>query len=148
MKATGSVFDYHKYASVFKVPNVAYLFFLKIVSALPLGIFQAMFSIFAMDYFHLNAKQNGMVLSYVGIMGMVSSSLFSLVYTTVKFLDSLKFHRGIIFPGCLLYIQFMLFLTIFTWNYYPWLLPNLHLMLVYTLFIWQYYSQVSSFISY
>lgn len=30
-----------------------------------------MFSIFAMEYFHLKAKENGMVLSYVGIMSMV-----------------------------------------------------------------------------
>ena len=48
-----------------------YVFGIKIVSAIPLGVLQAMFSIVAMDYFHLDAKSNGLVLSYVGIIGMV-----------------------------------------------------------------------------
>jgi len=54
-----------------------YVFIIKVVSALPIGILQAMFSIVAMDYFHLDAKSNGLVLSYVGIMAMVGSTFLS-----------------------------------------------------------------------
>lgn len=70
-KSSGSLFDYGKYASIFQVPHFTYLFAIKIITGLPIGIFQAMFSIFAMDYFHLEAKHNGMVLSYVGVMSMI-----------------------------------------------------------------------------
>ena len=66
------MFDIKKYASIFQTDNFTYLFAVKIISGFPIGIFQSMFSIFAMEYFHLKAKENGMVLSYVGIMSMVS----------------------------------------------------------------------------
>ena len=65
------MFDIKKYASIFQTDNFTYLFAVKIISGFPIGIFQSMFSIFAMEYFHLKAKENGMVLSYVGIMSMV-----------------------------------------------------------------------------
>ena len=70
-----SIFDIKHILSLLKNPAVAYLLLVKCVVGLPFGIFQAMFSIVAMEYFKLGLKENGMVLSYVGILKMVSASL-------------------------------------------------------------------------
>ena len=70
-KATGSVFDVKKYAKIFESRNFTYMFVLKIVSGVPFGVFQAMFSLSSMEYFKLSAKENGMILSYVGVTTML-----------------------------------------------------------------------------
>lgn len=72
------------------MPNFTYIFVIKMVSAMPLGILQAMFSMVAMDYFHLEPKGNGLVLSYVGIMGMVGFVL-SYLFLCCCFLWRTKF---------------------------------------------------------
>ena len=41
-------------------------------SALPLGIFQSMFSVVIIENFKLSAEQNGYLMSYVGFIIMVS----------------------------------------------------------------------------
>lgn len=40
-------------------------------TGLPIGVFQSMFSVFAMETFKLPAEQNGYLLSYVGVLTMV-----------------------------------------------------------------------------
>ena len=87
ISASGGVFDLKKYSSIFVVPNFMYVFGIKIVSAIPLGVLQAMFSIVAMDYFHLDAKNNGLVLSYVGVIGMVKN--FDFYIRIINILPSL-----------------------------------------------------------
>lgn len=54
-----------------KFPGVMRIFLIKIISGLPTGIFQVMFSIIAMDFFKLEAKQNGYLMAYFGIVQMV-----------------------------------------------------------------------------
>ena len=39
---------------------------------MPIGVFQSMFSVVALETFHLPAEQNGYLLSYVGVLTMVS----------------------------------------------------------------------------
>ena len=41
------------------------------VAGLPIGVFQSMFSVVALETFELPAEQNGYLLSYVGILTMV-----------------------------------------------------------------------------
>ena len=53
---------------------MAYLLAVKCICGVPFGIFQSMFSIVAMDYFKLDPKENGFVLSYAGILGIVSAA--------------------------------------------------------------------------
>ena len=63
-----------KIFKILKIPKVAYLLAVKCICGIPFGIFQSMFSIVAMEYFKLGPKENGIVLSYVGILSIVSSS--------------------------------------------------------------------------
>ncbi|XP_047145444.1 solute carrier family 22 member 18 isoform X1 [Hydra vulgaris] len=83
-----SVFDMKKYISIFQLPNFTYLFVIKTISSFPIGVFQAMFSVFTMDYFHLSAKENGIVLSYVGITGMIVQGLCT-DFLTRRFSESM-----------------------------------------------------------
>lgn len=41
-------------------------------SGIPIGVFQSMFSVVAMETFKLLPEQNGYMMSYVGILTMVS----------------------------------------------------------------------------
>ena len=41
------------------------------IAGLPIGVFQSMFSVVALETFKLPAEQNGYLLSYVGILTMV-----------------------------------------------------------------------------
>ena len=41
-------------------------------AGIPLGMFQSMFSIFAIEKFNLAADQNGYIMSYIGVLSMVS----------------------------------------------------------------------------
>ena len=52
--------------------TVLYLMVVKIITGIPFGIFQSMFSVVAMDYFKLGPQHNGFVMSYVGLLTIVS----------------------------------------------------------------------------
>jgi len=117
----GSIFDFKKYASIFEAPNFSYLFMIKAVSGLPIGIFQAMFSIFAMDYFHLEAKDNGFVLSYVGIMSMLVQG-FGIGYLNKRFTEDVLIKYSIIA------ISLGYFLLIFVSNIWVFLIVLLPLI--------------------
>lgn len=85
-KSTGNVFDIKKYSSIFALPNFTFLFSIKVISAIPLGILQSMFSVVAMDYFNLQPQSNGLVLSYVGVLAMLVQGLI-VGYLTKRFQD-------------------------------------------------------------
>ena len=55
---------------------VRYIIILKIVVGIPVGIFHSMFTIVNIEKFGLTAESNGHLLSYVGIITMVSDYLF------------------------------------------------------------------------
>ena len=58
---------------VFNNPTVLHLMILKGVSGLPIGILHSMFTLIMIDHFHLTPDLNGYVLSYIGVVSMVSS---------------------------------------------------------------------------
>ncbi|KAL1007637.1 hypothetical protein UPYG_G00089350 [Umbra pygmaea] len=66
-----SVFDLGEITRLMKFPSVARTFTVKILSGLPSGIFQVMFSIIAMNFFHLEPAQNGYLMAYFGIVSMI-----------------------------------------------------------------------------
>ncbi|XP_056317864.1 solute carrier family 22 member 18 [Danio aesculapii] len=66
-----SVFNMGEITRLMKFPGVAKTFTVKIISGLPTGIFQVMFSIIAMNFFQLKAEQNGYLMAYFGIVQMV-----------------------------------------------------------------------------
>ena len=62
--------------TLLKIPMVRYIIILKIVVGIPVGIFHSMFTIVNIEKFGLTAESNGHLLSYVGIITMVSDYLF------------------------------------------------------------------------
>uniref|UniRef100_A0A8C9SRH0 Organic cation transporter-like protein 2 n=1 Tax=Scleropages formosus TaxID=113540 RepID=A0A8C9SRH0_SCLFO len=69
--AKGSVFNLGEITRLMKFPGVAKTFTVKIISGLPGGVFQVMFSIIAMDFFQLKAEQTGYLMAYIGVVQMV-----------------------------------------------------------------------------
>ncbi|XP_062845679.1 solute carrier family 22 member 18 isoform X2 [Trichomycterus rosablanca] len=70
-KSANSVFNLGEIVRLTKFPGVAKTFTIKIVSGLPAGVFQVMFSIIAMNFFQLQAEQNGYLMAYFGVLQMV-----------------------------------------------------------------------------
>ncbi|KAM4602366.1 solute carrier family 22 member 18 [Polymixia lowei] len=70
-KNTKSVFNLGEITRLMKFPGVTRTFCVKVVSGLPTGIFQVMFSIIAMNFFKLQPEQNGYLMAYFGIVQMV-----------------------------------------------------------------------------
>lgn len=56
------------------IPMVLYVLVLKTVVGVPAGIFHSMFTIINIERFQLTPETNGRLLSYVGILTMVSVS--------------------------------------------------------------------------
>uniref|UniRef100_A0A8C1G9M6 Organic cation transporter-like protein 2 n=1 Tax=Cyprinus carpio TaxID=7962 RepID=A0A8C1G9M6_CYPCA len=69
--SSNSVFNLGEIMRLMKFPGVAKTFTVKIISGLPAGIFQVMFSIIAINFFQLKAEQNGYLMAYFGIVQMV-----------------------------------------------------------------------------
>ena len=67
-----SVFDYQAILALLKIPMVRYIVILKVVVGIPVGVFHSMFAMVNIDKFGLTAETNGHLLSYVGIVTMVS----------------------------------------------------------------------------
>ena len=67
-----SVFSVKKILELLKIPTVFFLITIKIITGIPFGIFQSMFSLVSMEYFKLEPQQNGFVMSYVGGLSIVS----------------------------------------------------------------------------
>ena len=91
-KEDQSVLNVKRIWKILKIPKVAYLLAIKCICGIPFGIFQSMFSIVAMEYFKLGPKENGIVLSYVGILSIVSICLeYSLFHLLQDRLFSIVF---------------------------------------------------------
>ncbi|CAL1535727.1 unnamed protein product [Lymnaea stagnalis] len=66
-----NVFSIRKILDLMKAPGAFFLIAIKIATGTPIGIFQSMFSIVALDMFKLPAEQNSYIMSYIGIMAMI-----------------------------------------------------------------------------
>lgn len=122
-----SVFNLGEITRLMKYPGVAKTFTVKIISGLPTGIFQVMFSIISMNFFQLQAEQNGYLMAYFGIVQMVIqgvvigrlSSRFS-EYSLMLFCIGLSSLVGIamammttVLHFCLIVIPMMFSLSVF-----------------------------------
>lgn len=61
-----------KILHLLKIPTVFFLIVVKVITGIPFGIFQSMFSLVSMEFFNLEPQQNGFVMSYVGCLSIVS----------------------------------------------------------------------------
>lgn len=66
------MFDYQAVMALLKIPMVRYILLLKMVVGIPVGVFHSMFTMVNIDKFGLTAETNGHLLSYVGVITMVS----------------------------------------------------------------------------
>lgn len=66
-----SIFSVKKITELLQIPAVFFLITVKIITGVPFGIFQSMFSLVSMEYFKLEPRQNGFVMSYVGGLSIV-----------------------------------------------------------------------------
>lgn len=58
--------------SLLRIPGVLMIVLLKTVVGIPAGVFHSMFSMVNMERYQLTPELNGQLLSYVGILTMVS----------------------------------------------------------------------------
>merc|ERR1712025_353552 len=66
-----SVFNVREILALFLIPEAKVILLMKSICGLPIGILQSMFSVIAIEQFDFPADQNGMVLSYIGILSMI-----------------------------------------------------------------------------
>merc|ERR1712012_1129793 len=81
-----SFLDFRKILGLLAIPKVGCLMLIKTVCAIPIGIFQSMFSIIAMEQFQLGADQNGMIMSYIGALSMFMQGVGISAFTS-RFTD-------------------------------------------------------------
>jgi len=79
-----SVLNLGEIAKLLFRPGVAMLLSIKLMSGVPIGILQSMFSIIAIEQFGLAADQTGMVLSYVGVISLLMQG-FGIGAITTRF---------------------------------------------------------------
>lgn len=79
------------------------LLMVKLISGIPIGVLHSMFGVLALNHFNLSAEVNGYVLSYIGIVSMISQGL--IVGRISKLgLDEWTIIKGAIFIICLGYL--------------------------------------------
>eukprot|EP00096_Caligus_rogercresseyi_P013377 TRINITY_DN6036_c0_g1_i1.p1 TRINITY_DN6036_c0_g1~~TRINITY_DN6036_c0_g1_i1.p1 ORF type:complete len:471 (+),score=77.89 TRINITY_DN6036_c0_g1_i1:161-1573(+) len=66
-KKTESILSFKKIIRPLLMPRSCLLLIIKLLCGLPLGIFQSMFSVIAIDKFGLEADKTGLLMSYIGI---------------------------------------------------------------------------------
>ena len=64
--------DLQAILSLLQIPTVLFIVILKTLVGIPAGIFHAMFAMVNMERFELTPETNGRLLSYVGILTLVS----------------------------------------------------------------------------
>lgn len=94
-KGDSSVFNLKKILRLLRIPKVAYLLAIKCICGIPFGIFQSMFSIVAMEYFKLGPKENGIVLSYVGVLSITVQGI-GIGLLTKRFKDAILVNWSIL----------------------------------------------------
>ncbi|XP_057294802.1 solute carrier family 22 member 18-like [Hydractinia symbiolongicarpus] len=67
-----SSFGLKEIIAVAKTKHMIYLLAIKTISGFPFSVLGAMFTLILMDYYMLGPKDNGIVLSYLGVVGMIT----------------------------------------------------------------------------
>lgn len=70
-----SLFDLKAITHVLLRPGVLPVFLIKVISGFPSGLFMVMFSIICMDFFRLEPAQSGYLLSFFGLLLMITQGL-------------------------------------------------------------------------
>ncbi|ELU12622.1 hypothetical protein CAPTEDRAFT_166600 [Capitella teleta] len=74
-KSTSQIFNLSRLLAVVKHPDAISLLIVKFISGIPIGVFQSMFAVIAMDTFKLAPDENGFLMSYVGVLTMITQGI-------------------------------------------------------------------------
>ncbi|WAR17334.1 S22AI-like protein [Mya arenaria] len=69
-KSSSALLDLKKWRELIMAPGALFLLLLKMATGTPIGIFQSMFQVIALEIFSLPADQNGYLMSYIGVLTM------------------------------------------------------------------------------
>ncbi|KAM7405738.1 hypothetical protein PAMP_000165 [Pampus punctatissimus] len=122
-----SLFNVGEITRLMKFPGVMETFVVKVVAGLPSGIFQAMFSIIAMEFFKLQPEQNGYLMAYFGLLSMVvqggvigrltarysENSLLILSIGVSSFVGLAQAYMQNVFQLCLIVVPMIFSLSVF-----------------------------------
>ena len=67
------LFSLEAILSLLRIPGVMFLVVVKTVVGIPAGVFHSMFSLVNLERFQLTPESNGHLLSYVGVVTMVTT---------------------------------------------------------------------------
>lgn len=67
------MFNLEAILSLLRIPGVLFLVLVKTIVGIPAGVFHSMFAMVNLERFQLTPESNGHLLSYVGVVTMVSS---------------------------------------------------------------------------
>ncbi|BFZ11456.1 hypothetical protein BsWGS_14495 [Bradybaena similaris] len=98
-----NVFSVRKISQLMLAPGALFLMSIKLATGVPIGIFQSMFSIVALDTFQLSAEHNSYLMSYVGVMAMLVQGVGIGIVT--KKLSELNILFG---SACILVVGYLL----------------------------------------
>lgn len=70
-KSGSALLDWKKWLSLIMSPGALFLLTLRVATGTPIGIFQSMFQVVALETFNLPADQNGYLMAYIGIVTMI-----------------------------------------------------------------------------
>ncbi|XP_067659030.1 solute carrier family 22 member 18-like [Haliotis asinina] len=82
-----SIFNLKKIIQLIMGPGALFLLLVRLASGVPIGVFQSMFQVVALNTFNLAPDQNGYLMSYIGITSMVVQGI-GLGVVTKKFSES------------------------------------------------------------
>ncbi|XP_071109806.1 solute carrier family 22 member 18-like [Haliotis cracherodii] len=82
-----SIFNVEKFLQLIMRPGAMFLLLVRLASGVPMGVFQSMFQVVALNTFKLAPDQNGFLVSYIGITAMVVQGI-GLGVITKKFSEN------------------------------------------------------------
>lgn len=102
---TASLVGIKEIFEVLRIPHMSYYLFLKFIASFPVGILGTVFSLVFLEHYHLTPKENGIVLAYLGVLGILSQGVL-IGMLTEYYTDDVLITFGII----LLAISFLFFI--------------------------------------
>ncbi|XP_067902184.1 solute carrier family 22 member 18 isoform X2 [Heterodontus francisci] len=90
-----SIFSVKEILRLLSIPGAVGILAIKTITGLPMGVFQSMFSVVAMDHFKLEPEHNGYLMAYIGVLQMVMQGLV-VGWLTQKIAERTLLHLSIL----------------------------------------------------
>ena len=90
---SGITSNFQAITKLMNYPRVPFLLFVRVVTGIPLGVIQSMFSLVSIETFGADPKTSGYVLSYIGLLSLAMQG-FGVGLMTRRFSDGLLLKIG------------------------------------------------------